>query len=428
MRQTGSAHVPAWLQALPTSCGLPVDRQATSKKRFSKALQSGATLLPLLNHQPAPLPAPPSETSKKHFSKAMRELVSKCLVKDPAKRPTAAQVRPWFPPCLAALPSGPLSHRAIVALLPGCQGLAQGHGTGTPSASHQASAQCCCASLHSVPDSCLPSLLPAISPLLQLLEHKFFKTAHDSQYLQARAPLAVRVWGVAPPMPSWGCTALTGPGGVDTGMCGMWHVCGMWPSHPGRSSLKPAHCPAPLRPFAAAEAPAGGAAAGAGARAADAAGPGVWQLYSVPAAALTMFLTRFAHTWAGSPGCHWLVSVESFSQTACMRQIASHWQLRSNLRLCRVRGRRFRTRTSLPASRSIARASAPGTLMCRCAAGLGDFGCGPLTGVGPSTGWGHRAVTSEFIRQCSQLTGCATASPLPLPPGSQGSGGGGADR
>ncbi|KAI7839495.1 hypothetical protein COHA_006762 [Chlorella ohadii] len=55
-----------------------------------------------------PPPTLDSETSKKHFSKAMRELVSKCLVKDPAKRPTAAQ----------------------------------------------------------------------------LLEHKFFKTAHDSQYLQ----------------------------------------------------------------------------------------------------------------------------------------------------------------------------------------------------------------------------------------------------
>ncbi|PSC70697.1 serine threonine-kinase 4-like isoform X1 [Micractinium conductrix] len=55
-----------------------------------------------------PPPTLDTESSKKHFSKAMRELVTKCLVKDPTKRPTAAQ----------------------------------------------------------------------------LLEHKFFKTAHDSQYLQ----------------------------------------------------------------------------------------------------------------------------------------------------------------------------------------------------------------------------------------------------
>lgn len=55
-----------------------------------------------------PPPTLDTDSSKKHFSKAMRELVAKCLVKDPTKRPTAAQ----------------------------------------------------------------------------LLEHKFFKTAHDSQYLQ----------------------------------------------------------------------------------------------------------------------------------------------------------------------------------------------------------------------------------------------------
>ena len=40
-----------------------------------------------------PPPTLDSDTSKKHFSKAMRELVGKCLVKDPARRPTAAQVR-----------------------------------------------------------------------------------------------------------------------------------------------------------------------------------------------------------------------------------------------------------------------------------------------------------------------------------------------
>lgn len=45
-------------------------------------------------HHPPPLPHLAAEMSKKHFSKAMRELVAKCLVKDPAKRPTAAQVRP----------------------------------------------------------------------------------------------------------------------------------------------------------------------------------------------------------------------------------------------------------------------------------------------------------------------------------------------
>ncbi len=37
---------------------------------------------------------PPSLESdaRKHFSKAMRDIVAKCLVKDPARRPTAAQL------------------------------------------------------------------------------------------------------------------------------------------------------------------------------------------------------------------------------------------------------------------------------------------------------------------------------------------------
>ncbi|GAB4820270.1 hypothetical protein N2152v2_007316 [Parachlorella kessleri] len=39
-----------------------------------------------------PPPTLESDNSKKHFSKAMRELVAKCLVKDPTKRPTAAQL------------------------------------------------------------------------------------------------------------------------------------------------------------------------------------------------------------------------------------------------------------------------------------------------------------------------------------------------
>lgn len=39
-----------------------------------------------------PPPTLESDSSKRHFSKAMRELVAKCLVKDPAKRPTAAQL------------------------------------------------------------------------------------------------------------------------------------------------------------------------------------------------------------------------------------------------------------------------------------------------------------------------------------------------
>lgn len=60
---------------------------------------------------PPPLPA--ADSNKKHFSKAMRELVTKCLVKDPTKRPTAAQVScPTFvPPAVAG--RGPGSN-------PGC--------------------------------------------------------------------------------------------------------------------------------------------------------------------------------------------------------------------------------------------------------------------------------------------------------------------
>jgi serine/threonine protein kinase len=52
-----------------------------------------------------PPPTLDSDSSKKHFSKAMRELVAKCLVKDPAKRPTAAQVgwrRRWGWGCRGA--------------------------------------------------------------------------------------------------------------------------------------------------------------------------------------------------------------------------------------------------------------------------------------------------------------------------------------
>lgn len=39
-----------------------------------------------------PPPTLDSDSSNKHFSKAMRDIVAKCLVKDPAKRPTAAQL------------------------------------------------------------------------------------------------------------------------------------------------------------------------------------------------------------------------------------------------------------------------------------------------------------------------------------------------
>ncbi|KAK9817257.1 hypothetical protein WJX72_011944 [[Myrmecia] bisecta] len=39
-----------------------------------------------------PPPTLESDSGKKHFSKAMRDIVQKCLVKDPTKRPTAAQL------------------------------------------------------------------------------------------------------------------------------------------------------------------------------------------------------------------------------------------------------------------------------------------------------------------------------------------------
>lgn len=72
----------------PTSgCHDKCSRPAACKRRHN--ILNRLQLLP----PPACLPTCLTETSKKHFSKAMRELVSKCLVKDPAKRPTAAQVR-----------------------------------------------------------------------------------------------------------------------------------------------------------------------------------------------------------------------------------------------------------------------------------------------------------------------------------------------
>ncbi len=39
-----------------------------------------------------PPPTLESDTGKKHFSKSMRDIVAKCLVKDPSKRPSAAQL------------------------------------------------------------------------------------------------------------------------------------------------------------------------------------------------------------------------------------------------------------------------------------------------------------------------------------------------
>ena len=39
-----------------------------------------------------PPPTLESDTGKKHFSKSMRDIVAKCLVKDPNKRPSAAQL------------------------------------------------------------------------------------------------------------------------------------------------------------------------------------------------------------------------------------------------------------------------------------------------------------------------------------------------
>ena len=39
-----------------------------------------------------PPPTLESDTGKKHFSKSMRDIVAKCLVKDPSKRPSATQL------------------------------------------------------------------------------------------------------------------------------------------------------------------------------------------------------------------------------------------------------------------------------------------------------------------------------------------------
>lgn len=39
-----------------------------------------------------PPPTLETDAGNKHFSKAMRDIVAKCLVKDPSKRPSAAQL------------------------------------------------------------------------------------------------------------------------------------------------------------------------------------------------------------------------------------------------------------------------------------------------------------------------------------------------
>lgn len=39
-----------------------------------------------------PPPTLDTDSGNKHFSKAMRDIVAKCLVKDPSKRPSAAQL------------------------------------------------------------------------------------------------------------------------------------------------------------------------------------------------------------------------------------------------------------------------------------------------------------------------------------------------
>ncbi len=52
-------------------------------------LSSAQVLLMTIQNPP---PTLESDTGKKHFSKSMRDIVAKCLVKDPSKRPSAAQL------------------------------------------------------------------------------------------------------------------------------------------------------------------------------------------------------------------------------------------------------------------------------------------------------------------------------------------------
>ncbi len=61
-------------------------------QRVAPAMMCNWWLQVLLMTIQNPPPTLESDTGKKHFSKSMRDIVAKCLVKDPSKRPSAAQL------------------------------------------------------------------------------------------------------------------------------------------------------------------------------------------------------------------------------------------------------------------------------------------------------------------------------------------------
>lgn len=70
------------------SFGITILELAHGHAPFAKLPPMKVLLMTIQN----PPPTLETDSGKKHFSKAMRDIVAKCLVKDPTKRPTAAQL------------------------------------------------------------------------------------------------------------------------------------------------------------------------------------------------------------------------------------------------------------------------------------------------------------------------------------------------